>query len=364
MERYSILDPIIGHSQTTAMESASHPAASPAMAPVPDNPKARTAQAERDLDATLQLLAERARYITEASGAAIALRDGEEMVCRASAGETVPPVGARLQFGSGISGEAVRRRQTLRCDQASTDPRVNRESCQALGIESILVMPLLRGEEAIGIFELFSSQAHSFSQREVDTLERMGEMIQTALTQAAPESEAEAEENTAAEVAATEHESPPAAPIASACEDRLSASEPPATEAEALASPDHEPAPVAAVPAVTGRPAKEKAPAHDVASIGKCSRCGFPVSGGRTLCLDCESKKTTALPPAFVPTGPAQKDPAPARNTALPAFLSKLSEEESLPRSSGVGSWIRSHKYMVATIAVVVVIVVVLVRVL
>src|SRR5581483_3473505 len=80
------------------------------------------AMAQRDLDAALQLLAERAQYITGATGAAIALRDQDEMVCRASAGRSAPEVGALLQVNSGLSGESVRTQQTLRCDDAFVDP--------------------------------------------------------------------------------------------------------------------------------------------------------------------------------------------------------------------------------------------------
>ena len=48
---------------------------------------------ERELDAALQLLVERAQYITGATGTALALPQGNEMVCRASAGACAPTVG-------------------------------------------------------------------------------------------------------------------------------------------------------------------------------------------------------------------------------------------------------------------------------
>ena len=99
---------------------------------------------ERELEAALQLLVERAQYITGATGTALALPKGDEMVCRASAGACAPTVGARLQVRSGLTGESIARRQLLRCDNAETDPRVNLETCRALGIASIVVLPLLR----------------------------------------------------------------------------------------------------------------------------------------------------------------------------------------------------------------------------
>jgi len=137
MDYYSILD----QSSSQAAPETAWPNRAPAesSSPLPatsreplgfpgdDGGKSLIEMAERDLNATLQLLAERAQYITGASGAAIALREGGEMICRASAGPSAPELGAHLQVNSGLSGESVRTRQTLRCDDAETDPRVNRE---------------------------------------------------------------------------------------------------------------------------------------------------------------------------------------------------------------------------------------------
>ena len=130
--------------------------------PGEDGGKSLTEMAQRDLDATLQLLAERAQYITGASGAAIALRDGENMVCCASAGATAPALGAHLQTDSGLSAESVRTRKILHCDDAETDPRVNQESCRALGIASVVVMPLVRDDEVYGVFELLAGRPARF----------------------------------------------------------------------------------------------------------------------------------------------------------------------------------------------------------
>ncbi len=88
--------------------------------------------AQRDLDAALQLLADRAQYITGASGAAIALRRNgkNDMLCRASTGPNAPELGALLSTEFGLSGESVRTRQALRCDDAERDIRVNRDVCR------------------------------------------------------------------------------------------------------------------------------------------------------------------------------------------------------------------------------------------
>ncbi len=154
--------------------------------PPEDGGRSLAEVAQRDLDAALHLLAERAQYITGASGAAIALRRGQhhDMLCRASAGENVPELGALLSMEYGLSGESIRTCQTLRCDDTESDSRVNREGCRRLGIASVVVMPILCDEQAIGVFELFSGQPNVFSERDISALQRLSGMVETAVKHA------------------------------------------------------------------------------------------------------------------------------------------------------------------------------------
>ena len=140
-----------------------------------------------DLDAALKLVAERAQTLVRASGAAIALAgaDPDFLICRASAGSHAPPVGARLQVGSGFSGECVKAGTLLRCDDAELDTRVDRESCRALGIRSMLAAPVRVGEKSIGILEVFSGQAHTFSDTDGQVLQRLAEAVLASVNRAA-----------------------------------------------------------------------------------------------------------------------------------------------------------------------------------
>ena len=147
-----------------------------------DPANANRALEETELDSALQLLVERAQYITGATGTALALPQGDEMVCRASAGSSAPAVGARLQVRSGLTGESIARRQLLRCDNAEADARVNLDACRALGIASIVVLPLLRKNGDVrGLFELFSDHPYAFEERDLIALERMAALTVTAL---------------------------------------------------------------------------------------------------------------------------------------------------------------------------------------
>lgn len=139
--------------------------------------------ARRDLDAALQLLADRAQYITGATGAAIALRRNgrNDMLCRASTGSNAPELGALLSTEFGLSGESVRTRQALRCDDAESDVRVNREVCRQLGIASVVVMPVVNDDGVLGVFELFSGRVNAFGERDLSAVQRLSEMVETAV---------------------------------------------------------------------------------------------------------------------------------------------------------------------------------------
>jgi hypothetical protein len=140
-----------------------------------------------DLAGALQLIAGRAQTLVRASGSAIALAtaDPNFMDCRASAGPSAPPVGARLQVGSGFSGECVQTGRLLRCDDTDLDSRVDAETCRALNIRSILAAPVRVGEKSIGILEAFSPQPNAFSEADSRALQRLAETVLAAVNRAA-----------------------------------------------------------------------------------------------------------------------------------------------------------------------------------
>ena len=339
--------------------------------------------AQHDLDATLQLLADRAQYITGAGGAAIALRRDErkEMLCRASSGAKAPQLGALLSTESGLSGESVRTRMPLRCDNAEHDPRVNRESCRELGIASVMIVPIMgedrRGQgQVLGVFELFSGQADAFAERDLSALQRLGEMVETAVklaraAEGAPpemvapdmaidaadlivpdqapsdimteiasevtvvprgttgvlESAGFADEGPVLEVEVDE--AAPAA-VAEAGVEAVEAAAPAAETAVPVLAPQAVAADVPAIVAATLEsvppaivPAKEQpakrplmwsAAVHAspdapkpgetdqshvppmLRSLHKCKACGFPVSEGRALCVECDEKQWRGQP--------------------------------------------------------------------
>jgi GAF domain len=281
--------------------------------PGEDGGRSLAEMANSDLDAALQLLAERAQYITGASGAAIALRRGEhnDMLCRASAGSNAPELGALLSTEYGLSGESVRTRQVLLCDDAERDLRVNREACRQLGIASVVVMPIEADEQVLGVFELLSGKPRAFDERDLSALRRLSEMVETAVGHAV------AAQTMPAAPQLVSEEPRPSVPVIAAQTPRVDA---PGN----VTGPDFVPVPPEkCLPTqeaekteleTTAGPAPKKplfwsaamqtpsdaARAHEAAdsiavppvlrSLQKCQACGFPVSQGRTFCVECEEK--------------------------------------------------------------------------
>jgi putative methionine-R-sulfoxide reductase with GAF domain len=160
-----------------------------------------------DLEGALQLLALRAQTFTRATGSAIALTEGSSMICRASAGEDAPALGARFSSGAGFSGECVRTGQLLRCEDSETDPIVDRESCRQLGIRSMIAVPVRWDEAVIGLLEVFSPEPYAFSTNDPLALKRLAGIISTAVHRAGT-TEAGSAASDSAEHGPTDNSSP------------------------------------------------------------------------------------------------------------------------------------------------------------
>jgi hypothetical protein len=236
--------------------------------------------ATRELHASMQLLAARARFVTGASGAAIALLEDGQFVYCASTGTSVPE----------IDTQADTNKETLR--QCIQETRVIRSSSgdTRTGAIFALALPIIRKSKVSGFFELATSHA-AFEDADIQVISRLAEMANIALDHM------EAARRSENRVLEPELGAAPEAIVSTLWH---------APDwAQAASLPPNSPA----------LPAPEK--------IHACNSCGFPISLGRTLCLDCEEH-----PPSAVPTETA---------------LFTIEKQES---------WISAHGYTIASLLV------------
>ena len=140
-----------------------------------------------DLRSGLNAVTASAIEITGSTGAALAISAGGEMTCWAMSGPTSPPLGAPLSPDSGLSGECLRTRRIVRCDDTSSDARVNREACVRLGgVASMLLVPLVRRNEVLGVLVVFSIRPRAFDEIDEYVLELLAMIAGIALSDFAP----------------------------------------------------------------------------------------------------------------------------------------------------------------------------------
>jgi len=135
-----------------------------------------------DLEPAIGVITERAQVLTGATGAAIALRRGDEVICRARAGRTAPDLGVRLQTDSGVSADCLRSGEVVLCNDAHSSPRADRATCERLGVRSILAAPLRQLHGTMGIFEVLSPSPNAFDTQDVATMQLLSSMMVTAIT--------------------------------------------------------------------------------------------------------------------------------------------------------------------------------------
>jgi diguanylate cyclase len=146
--------------------------------------QAQIAATDLDLNAIMELIAERAHELTRASGGVIELAEEDEMVYAVTAGEAAPYLGTRLKMASSLSGLCVAEGRVMRSDDTGNDSRVDADACRRVNAGSMICVPLIHEQETIGVLKVYSADAFHFDDGDVETLELLSELIAAHLSHA------------------------------------------------------------------------------------------------------------------------------------------------------------------------------------
>jgi diguanylate cyclase (GGDEF)-like protein len=144
----------------------------------------RITEGGHEPDRVMQIVAETTLGLVGASGSIVELAEGDELVYRAAAGSAAEAVGTRLKVATSLSGRSMRLEQPLRCDDSETDDRVDRDACRAVGLRSMVVVPLIYGARCHGVLKVISERPNVFTDATVDTLATMASFISASLRNA------------------------------------------------------------------------------------------------------------------------------------------------------------------------------------
>ena len=235
--------------------------------PAPALPTEVSDSAEAEFHASLKLLAERAAFLTGASSVSILLREQGTVTSVASAGFDASP--------SNLDGQHA-------IQECLDNGKVLRTGTQEEGFR--LIAPVEDEESVSGLIRV--TAGHEFNDHDQDAVVRLASLVRVVV-----------EHREAAKRAAS---------------GKWEAGESP--------GPQSWHAPVATAQADD---TTSKAPVAGIAPVRTCGACGFPVSPGRVLCVECEEKTDSPV--------------------SAPPELFSIAKQES---------WFSEHGYTIASLIV------------
>ena len=136
---------------------------------------------EADLGQAMQMVAERARTVANASGVAVAQLIANQLVYRAGSGSAEAYIGRHVTAVLSASKPDEARGEILRVENAQSDTRIEAEVCRLFGANALLIVPIYRDHVVAGVLEIFFSEAHTFEDREVLTYRAMARLVEETM---------------------------------------------------------------------------------------------------------------------------------------------------------------------------------------
>lgn len=149
------------------------------------------AQQGMDIGNIMDLVVERTQIITSADGASVELIEKSELVYSAACGMAERFLGLRLDIENSLSGECIKMRVPLISNDIESDERVNKNACRKIGINSMIVIPLIYNNEVVGVLKVLSAKAGHFSDEDIEILELMSGLIAAEMFNAMKNEESE-----------------------------------------------------------------------------------------------------------------------------------------------------------------------------
>jgi hypothetical protein len=140
--------------------------------------------ASLDLGGAMHLIADRVRDVANATGVAIGLLRGDQLVYCAGSGSAASYIGRHVMAALSVSTAAKTSREILRVDNAETDARIEAAICRQFGAKSLLILLIYRDHAVAGVLEVFFSEAHRFQDGEVRSYQLMAGLVGEAMSQA------------------------------------------------------------------------------------------------------------------------------------------------------------------------------------
>lgn len=144
-----------------------------------------------DLSNIMDLVTQRSQFITNADGACVELVENKELVYSATSGIAEKFLGLRLDKESSLSGACIKAKVPLISNDIELDDRVNKHACRQIGLNAMIVFPLIYNQEVVGVIKVLSAKVNHFNEDHIKILELMSGLIAAAMSNAMKNGESE-----------------------------------------------------------------------------------------------------------------------------------------------------------------------------
>lgn len=144
-----------------------------------------------DLSSIMDLVTQRAQLITNSEGACIELIEKNELVYSAASGIAEKFLGLRLFIENSLSGECIKARIPLVSNNIENDDRVNKAACRQIGLQSMIVVPLIYSNDVVGVLKVLSAEVDHFNEDHIKILELISGLIAAVMFNAMRNEESE-----------------------------------------------------------------------------------------------------------------------------------------------------------------------------
>jgi hypothetical protein len=143
------------------------------------------ARGELDVDGIMQQVAESARNVGKATGIAIALLQGDQLVYRAGIGSAAIYVGRQMTAILISSARKDPRGEILRVENAESDARIEAAICRQFEAKSLVILPIYYERAVAGVLYVLFSEAHAFQDQEMRSYRLMAGLVEEAMSSCA-----------------------------------------------------------------------------------------------------------------------------------------------------------------------------------
>ncbi len=135
-----------------------------------------------DVDGAMNLIAVRARRVANATGIAIGMLKGDQLIYRAGSGSASTYVGQRVVATLCVSSHNLPSGEILRVENTQTDSRIEAAICRQLGAQSLLILPIYHDRAVVGVLDVLFNEPHAFGRREVLSYRLMAGLVGEAMS--------------------------------------------------------------------------------------------------------------------------------------------------------------------------------------